>query len=88
MLKMSAVLMQAVGRIWSLNMERHGSSDVLGTLGRLPSRQVCAPVLMGVGGTNAASTELVAMTWSQPVSLKARVGEGRLGQIAHPQNTP
>lgn len=55
-----------------------------GTLGSLPSQQVSAPALMGVGGTVAASTELVAMAWSQPNSLKARVGEGRLGQITYP----
>lgn len=78
--------MQAVGTTWAPNMEKHRSSDVVGILGCLPFQQVCAPVLMGVGGTNVASTELMAMTWSQPISLKARVGEGRLGQTAHLQN--
>lgn len=59
---MSVALMQAVGRIWTPNLAKHRSSDVVGALVCLPSRQVCAPVLMGVGGTNAASTELVAVT--------------------------
>lgn len=50
----------------------HHTSHGIGALCGPPSQQVCVPVLMCVEGEHAPFRKFLAVTWSQPVSMRAK----------------
>lgn len=50
----------------------HHASRGIGALYGPPSQQVCVPVLMCVEGEHAPFRKFLAVTWSQPVSMRAK----------------